>query len=122
MTSPSIGDQRLRRRVTTVIGYGLSSTGITSRANQADITFCNRHYIAIVPTGTVSGGVVSIRGGPIGATNSYSPIGAEALNLATLTNWTFDVIGFFDAFLINITSAVTGGGTIAIVVNSTIED
>jgi len=122
MTSPSIGDQRLRRRVTTVIASGLTGTGITSRQNPADITFCNRHYISIIPTGTVSGGVLSLRAEPVGATNSFAPLGIEALDLSVATNWTFDIVGFFDAFLVNITSAITGGGSIAVVVNYTIED
>lgn len=120
------GDQRVRRRVATIVGQALSAAATTSRAN-VDIVYANRHYIAIVPNGTLTGGTVTIRGRPptggaaITGTQGFVPIGIEALVVNTAVNMNFQVAGFFDAFLVTIGSPITGG-TIDVVVNSTIEN
>jgi hypothetical protein len=118
-----------RRRVTTVIGgdVGISTLAQTVSNKNGDLAFCDRHFISIIPIGTVTGGTIRVRARPIGAAGVKTsvgvakpvPIGVEAVNLATATTWTFEVGGYFDGFEVNATAAVTGGGKIAVVVNST---
>lgn len=135
MANDIAADQRLRRRVTTIVGAGLSAVSVTSKRN-ADITFANRHYVTITPVPTVAGatvltaGILSVRAEPVGSQSvgtainniaGYAPVGIEAINVNTATQLTFVVSGFFDAFMVNITTLVTGG-TVTVVINSTIEN
>lgn len=135
MTDSAVSDQRVRKRISTIIGSGLTAVGVTTKRNP-DIVFANRHYVTIMPAPTTAGataltaGVVSIRAEPVGQVtvggiltnvSGYSPVGIEAVNVATATQFTFVVNGFFDAFMVNITTLVTGG-SITVVVNSTIEN
>lgn len=123
MTQP-VADQRSRRRVTTIVGVGLLNAASTTSKGNVDITFCNRHYVTIIPSATLSAGTVSVRARPMsqGSTvTGFAPVGIEAIALSGATNLQFTVAGFFDQFAAVIGTAVTGG-TIAVIVNSTIEN
>jgi hypothetical protein len=118
-------DQRIRKRVTTIVGKNLSSAGSTSLSN-VDITFANRHYVSIIPSAALAAGTVSVRGrpasggAPVTGVQGFVPVGIEAIPVSTATNMTFAVLGFFDAFMVTIGTPISGG-TVTVVVNSTIE-
>jgi hypothetical protein len=126
MANAPIGDTRVRRRITTVIGDVGYSSGTFSRKNP-DISFCDKHYVTIVIFGTVSGGTVTIRALPVNGAGSYASslgppihtkIGIESVNLADVTAYAFEVNGFYESFEVTINSSITGGGKILVVVNS----
>jgi hypothetical protein len=128
MSNPQ-GDTRSRKRVTTLLpgvgGAGQSATG-TSSAGSGDLAFCDRHHIAIILFGTVTGGVVTIRARPVNVPTGDSNFGAakatliglESVNLGKeiVNSWIVD--GFFEAFELTVNTAITGGGKIAAIVNS----
>jgi hypothetical protein len=117
------GDQRTRQRVTTVIPAA-SAIGVTSSKNP-DLVFCNRHYVAVVPSallGAGMGGTFSLLAQPMtGDGNAgFTTIGLGPLNPNTGIA-VVKVDGFFDAFALDITSTITGG-TLKVVINSTVEN
>ncbi len=126
MTANAAGDQRIRRRVTTPVATAVAATG-TYTAGNANAQWANNHYITILINGGATAGTLSVRGEPAGVNTQpgalgYAKIGIEAVNLATATNLQFAVTGFFDAFAVVITGAVTGGTapSVTVVVNSTL--
>lgn len=120
-----IGDQRIRKGQTNIIAQAKSALGTFSQGAK-NIQWANRHFVTFVPNGTITAGVVSVRAAPRFEVNpgalGYAPVGIENINLATATSWQFTLDGFFTAFAFIIGTAVTGGGTITCVVNSTIMD
>lgn len=118
-------DQRIRRRVTTTIAQKKAAIGTYSAPNQ-NVEFANRHYITVVLAAGTTGGVFTIRAepagiGPIGNVG-FTKIEIENVNIATATTLSWDIAGFFDAFMLSITTAITGGLSpgISVYVNSTI--
>ena len=119
------GDQRIRRRVTTILAQKVAAAGVYS-APQQNVEFANRHYITVVLAPGVTAGVFSIRGEPSGAgpvgNTGFAKIQIENVNIATATTMTWDVAGFFDAFMLTITTPISGGAApgISAFVNSTL--
>jgi hypothetical protein len=119
------GDQRIRRRVTTILAQKVSALGNYS-APQQNVEYANRHYITVVLAPGTIAGVFSIRAEPAGidkaGNTGFAKIQIENVNIATATTMTWDVAGFFDAFMLTITTPVSGGGApgISAFVNSTL--
>lgn len=124
----SAGDERVRKRVTTLIAEaGVTATGTYSKSN-GDAKFCDRHHISLLVYGAPAGGILRIRARPVNAPSTGSAaadtarpvkIGLEAINVATDLNHSFIINGFFDAFQMSITTAVTGpGAKVVCIINS----
>jgi hypothetical protein len=125
MASAREGDTRQRRRVTTIIKpEGVSAVGAYSSQNQ-DGRFCDKHFIHVVYIGAVTGGILSVRARPVNANPGITGgvakatlIGIEGADLSKINSTSWEVSGFFDAFELSITNTITGGGSIAVVINS----
>lgn len=119
------GDTRVRRRITTVIrGDGVTAVNTYSSKN-ADIKFCDKHYISVARFGTVTTGVFSVRAKPVveppianAAAMKAALIGIEGIDFTKVNNLAWEVSGFFDAFELAITTVVGGGGSISLIINS----
>lgn len=113
------GDTRTRKRVSTVVGRpnGLASlNAVASEANK-DIAFCDKHFVTLVTFGAITAGIVNVRARPVHSADAVAaatgpanaiPIGIEAVNLFTATQFNFEVNGFFEAFELKVTTALTG--------------
>jgi hypothetical protein len=119
------GDQRSRKRVTTIVAQKKAATGNYSSQHQ-NVEFANRHYIVVVIEPNSTAGVFNVRAEPAGigivGNTGFAKIEIENVNIATATTMTFEVAGFFDAFMLQITAAITGGSApgISVFVNSTV--
>lgn len=119
------GDQRIRRRVSTIVAQNKSATGTYTVANQ-NAEWCNHHHITVLIAAGSTAGVFSVRAEPAGistpGSTGFVKIEIEDVDISTATSMTFTVQGFFDAFSLIIGTAITGGSApgISVFVNSTI--
>lgn len=120
-----VGDQRVRRRVSTIVAQNKSATGTYSTANK-NVEWCNHHHITVLIAAGSTAGVFSIRAEPAGiaepGNTGFVKIEIESVDISTATSMTFTVEGFFDAFALIIGTAISGGSApgISVFVNSTI--
>lgn len=124
MAAPA-GDVRVRRRITTVIrGDGVTAVGVYSTKN-SDAKYCDKHYITVARFGVVGSGVIAIRAKPVveppianAAAMKAALIGIEGIDFTKINNLSWEVVGFYDAFELAITTIIGGGGSIGIIINS----
>jgi hypothetical protein len=125
--SAVIGDQRVRRRITTPGPITKSTTGTYSVANR-NSEFANRHYVSVVIAPGTTAGVFSIRAEPAGVAapgqTGFVKVEIENVDVSAATCMQFEVAGFFDAWALIIGTAMTGGSApgVSVYINSTVFD